>query len=169
MSRKMVAVDTGKTYAYKILPEIGLNEMILKEIKFGKTKSGFQKCTLTWTKSPIDSWFRQGKESYVPIECTHLLFGKNPSNFENIWFTPFSNEGTKEQFEGLIRNTRYKCIVLHREEQFTRNGIPLRYTSGRVMGQLMIRIKPEIVAVYAIDTPDEEIKFSYFKLYVPVK
>jgi len=57
--------------------------------------------------------------------------------------------------------------VKHKEELWKQKGQVIKYAQGHKMGEPIVLLKPEVVAVYPIDTPDEEIKLNYFKLYEP--
>ena len=166
---KGIYVKTGKGKAQKLLIGIGLHTLSLSKVSYGKTKNGYAKCTVSFHKSPKESWFNNSDLSYCTIDGTHLLTNRGGGDFSKSWYLPFTNQFSKEDFETLRQGTKYKCIVQHRERQWTNNGIPMRYQQGSHMGELIIRVEPEVVAVYDIETPDEDIDIPYFKLYKPVK
>lgn len=166
MRTKFKRVTSGKSYTYKALPEIGLNELTLKSVVKGKTKRGQDKMTITFTKSPIESWFRNGKESYLPITCIHTLSDKDGEDFDNLWFRPITfSKISENQLKTLKCGDKYKCVVLHKEDPWIENGKPMKYKQGGKIGQDIVQLKPEIIKIYNINTPDSKIPINYLRLY----
>ena len=165
--------------AKKLYIEIGLQKLQLKEAKEGKTKNGYPKVTVSFYKPPekhtIDdkeftsSLGNNTDTAYSTIDCTHVLKNKSTGDFKSMWFRPFTNCFTREDFKRLPKGAELKCIVIHQEEYFIVNGKRLLHERGSKFGEEIIMIKPEVVTVYHIDTPDEDIKINYLKLYKPLK
>lgn len=162
-------VRTGKSFSHKLLIEIGLNVLRIKSVEEGRTANGFPKVTISFYKSPTDSWYNNSDLPYDTIDCTHLLMEKKTGNFAESWFKPFTRDFTREDFKKIKVGKDVKCIVCHREEAFKQGGQQLYYKQGRNFGKPIILIKPEIVKVFHIDTLDEDIEINYFSLYKPIK
>lgn len=162
-------VRTGKSFVHKLLIEIGLQTLKIKSVQEGKTANGFPKVTISFYKSPTEGWYNNSDLQYATIDCTHLLMESNTGDFKSSWFKPFTREFTREDFKKIIPGKEIKCIVLHREEAFMRGGQQMIYKQGRNMGKPIVLIKPEIIKVFHIDTPDEDIELNYFTLYKPLK
>lgn len=177
MGTKWHCVRTAKSYTTKSLIEIGLNTLKVKDIVFGKTANGYDKATVVLYKSPKTEacLTKNGEdinytvETYDTISCTHVLQQRTTGDFSKEWFKPFSKGFRKEDFEQLKKNTLYKCVVLQKEELFVMNGKQMVYEQGNKMGKPIVLIRPQVIEVYDIDTPDENIKFDYKKLYQPIK
>src|SRR6056297_484075 len=163
------AVRSTSGYVFKLLIEIGIQELKLKTVKKKVSKNNNSMMFVEFHKSPIPSWYRLTEERYDTIKCFHLLNKKGSDRFSKLWYRPFSNELSYEQFKDIKQASKYKWVVKHKEELWKQKGQVIKYAQGHKMGEPIVLLKPEVVAVYPIDTPDEEIKLNYFKLYEPFK
>ena len=162
-------VRTKNSFVHKALIEIGLQTLTIKSVTEGKSANGFPKVTIQFYKSPTDGWFNNSDIQYATIDCTHLLMERSEGDFKSLWFRPFTKQFTRADFKKIIKGKQIKCIVAHREERFMRGGQQMIYKQGRNMGKPIVLVKPEIIKVFHIDTPDEDIEVPYFKLYIPIK
>lgn len=168
----------GRNKNKKFYIPIGLHTLKLK-VKEGKTKYGGAKVTVSFYKPPekyetekgefTDSYTNNTNMAYEDIDCTHMLIAKRTGDFSKQWYRPFSKAFTKEGFKKLPNGKWLKCVVLHKEEAFKVGGVQMLYERGKKFGEPIVLIKPEVVKVYHIDTPDSEIEFDYKKLYKPLK
>jgi len=163
------AARSPSGYTFKLLIEIGIQELKLKTVKKTVSKNGNNMMLVEFHKSPTPSWYRITEERYDTIKCFHLLNKKGSDRFHELWYRPFSNELSYEQFKNIKQASMYKCVIKHKEELWKQKGQVMTYAQGHKMGEPIVLLKPEVVAVYPIGTPDKEIKINYFRLYEPFK
>lgn len=168
----------GRNKNKKFYINTGLHTLKLK-VKEGKTKYGAAKVTVSFYKPPekyetekgkfTNSYTNNTNMAYEDIPCTHMLVSKRQGDFKSLWFRPFTKNFTREDFKRLPNGKWLKCVVAHVEEAFIVNGEKMLYLQGKKFGEKIVMIKPEVVAVYHIDTPDSKIEVNYLKLYKPLK
>ena len=164
--QKMFAPKTHKVGSVKKLyVEIGLQVLKIKDIKEGRTKGGYKKMTVSFYKKPNKE---KSNLSYDTINTTHMMMNETTGRFSDEWFRPFTRCFTKADFKRLPKGKELKAVVAHKEEMFILKGEQVLREKGMRAGEPIILTKPEIVAVYHIDTPDEDIKFKYSSLYIPI-
>jgi hypothetical protein len=176
---KSKVVRTNTSFIRKLVIEIGIQELKIRKIVEGKTAKGYPKIIVSWHKHPgkymIDGEeFNNSSASnkdniYDTIDCLHLVQDKDRASFAKYWFRPFTNSFSRETLLRIPKGRKFKCIVAHVEEAFKERDKQMYYKQGNRIGQPIVLLKPEIVKVYPLETPNKDIKIDYFKLYKPIK
>lgn len=152
----------------KLKIEIGLQELKLTGKDKKKARNGKEMMVLKFWKAPVESNFRNTKNSYDTIDCYHMLQEQCYGEFDDNWFKSFTTCLDEKSFDKVKKNDKYLCLIQHVERLFVKDGEVMKYEQGDKIGEDIVIIEPQIINVYPIETNIETIKINYFSLYKPL-
>ena len=160
---------SGRGSGGKLKVEIGLNELKLSCVQKKKARNGQDMMVVKFYKSPIESSFKQTKDSYRSIDCYHMLQDECKCVFNDNFYKPFTTCLDEKSFTDIKKGDKYLCLVRHVEKLFKKQGEIMTYKKGDRCGKEIVLVEPQIVEIYPMNIDRDTIKFSYFELYKPLK